>query len=407
MLGAGEKASCPRNGLARYAVRASPFSRFPRFCAPKEAPEKRLYIGGESSRGDGMAAPELTVAGLWGRHLAAERRRLAPATLKHRNRCVRALLDWCPVDDPRKITPAMAARYAAHRIEGALSPLTVASEMAALHAIFGWAVRKRLAKRNPFEGVRRSPARERKPPRVLSDDETARLLLAARGTVFHDVIYMFIRTGVSTQELAALRWEDVDFERRLVRIGGRPCEGEAQGKLVPRSIPMDERLAAVLARRPGGGSDAPEETGPEEDEGREEPEEEEHEEDEDVCRTTLEILDRFGETLEEARYRIDPRIARVRKGFRELARRQRMLDEGGALPGGPDGWERERKLRVMSWLPRSPLAPPATPARQEPRPPGCSPRTRLTFSRRCSAGRGGTTPRSAWPDVRRGPASAP
>ena len=128
------------------------------------------------------------------------------------------------------------------------------------------------------------------PLRFLTADELGRLLTRARGTIHHDVIFVLARTGARPAELAALRWEDVDFARGVMRLGGRhdaqqrhspprtpraPSMAKAfgsssslvslatlavdavplprrRGYLQPREIPMDAELAAVIARQPGG-----------------------------------------------------------------------------------------------------------------------------------------------------------
>jgi integrase len=46
-------------------------------------------------------------------------------------------------------------------------------------------------------------------------------------------------TGARASEIAALRWEDVDLRRRLIRIGDRTCE---------RLVPMPIFLADALER---------------------------------------------------------------------------------------------------------------------------------------------------------------
>ena len=61
-------------------------------------------------------------------------------------------------------------------------------------------------------------------PRFLTVGEVNLLLQSARGTVHRDIIYVLVRTGVRAAELAALRWEDVDFERRVIRVGGRQLQ---------------------------------------------------------------------------------------------------------------------------------------------------------------------------------------
>lgn len=92
---------------------------------------------------------------------------------------------------------------------------------------------------SPFRGVKqfRLPVRA---PRFLTTDEIKRLLLAAKKDR-QDALGMamcFLYTGMRVSELAALRWEDVDFKNGWIRVFGK---GQKE-----RHAPIHPKLKAFL-----------------------------------------------------------------------------------------------------------------------------------------------------------------
>ncbi len=89
-------------------------------------------------------------------------------------------------------------------------------------------------------------------PQFLTPGEVERLLRESRGTVHRDIIYFLVRTGARAAELAALRWEDVDLDKRVIRLGGRHDDDGRRPYLARRAIPIDDELARIISRQPGG-----------------------------------------------------------------------------------------------------------------------------------------------------------
>lgn len=54
--------------------------------------------------------------------------------------------------------------------------------------------------------------------RVLSEEEASDLVRAAQGTRDEALIVLALRTGMSQGKLAALRWEDLDGTRPVVKV---------------------------------------------------------------------------------------------------------------------------------------------------------------------------------------------
>ena len=98
-------------------------------------------------------------------------------------------------------------------------PAAANKTLKAIKTFFGWCVGRAVLDRSPAEGVP-VPAKEVARDRVLEDEELARVLLAAReiGTVYGGIIELLALTGQRREEVAQMRWEEVDFERRLWTI---------------------------------------------------------------------------------------------------------------------------------------------------------------------------------------------
>jgi integrase len=132
--------------------------------------------------------------------------------------------------------------------EGRLSARTINKYLALIHGILKRAQRVYGLSANAAAGVERQPARRSGDFDVLSAAEVEALVRAAGSpqdaAIFATAAYAGLRLG----ELRALRWRDVDFEKRLIhvrrsyvsRAEGAPKSGRV------RSVPMIDQVAVVL-----------------------------------------------------------------------------------------------------------------------------------------------------------------
>jgi integrase len=122
--------------------------------------------------------------------------------------------------------------YARNRVRSSLS------------AFLAWAVREGFIEANPVVGTGKAEengARER----VLTEAELAEVWAALRQSQFGDIVRLLILTGQRLQEVSALRWSEVDFERGLIAL---PPARTKNKRL--HELPLSAQARAILERQP-------------------------------------------------------------------------------------------------------------------------------------------------------------
>ena len=133
-----------------------------------------------------------------------------------------------------------------------LSRATIARRSAAARAFCAWAVRTGRLSVDPAVRLA-SPRRDRALPGVLAQSEATALLdiagvAADDGDPVHlrdrAALELLYATGVRVGELVALDVDDVDFERRTIRVLGKG----AKERVVPFGVPAARALQAWLTQ---------------------------------------------------------------------------------------------------------------------------------------------------------------
>jgi integrase len=161
---------------------------------------------------------------------------------------------------PRKGIDALDADdvsgyVAAMQAEG-LSPKTINNRLNFLHGLFNFAIRRGWAHANPVAAVERPRAGDTDPDiRFLDRDEIEALLAAVPGDQLGGIerpLYVTATMcGLRQGELLALRWLDVDWKARVIRVRRnytRGRFGKPKSRRSTRSVPMPRRVAAELRR---------------------------------------------------------------------------------------------------------------------------------------------------------------
>jgi integrase len=170
-----------------------------------------------------------------------------------------------PLDPPRgavaffgrmriaEIEPRDVKRYAAHHGNRGLSPASVRLELAPVRALFATAVEEGLIRSNPAAGLRfaqRVEAELEEGDRIksLTEDELRALLEKLPGD-WRLLIEFLAHTGLRIGEAVALRWSDVDFGRRRVKVRRRYYRGSfapPKSRYGRRDVPLSDGMARQL-----------------------------------------------------------------------------------------------------------------------------------------------------------------
>ena len=139
-----------------------------------------------------------------------------------------------------------------------LSTRTVSRRVAALRQLLGFLIAEGVRGDDPFARID-SPRRGRPLPSLLSEDEVARLLAAAkarpgiRGLRLHALMELLYASGLRVSELVSLPVGALAGDRNLISVRGKG----AKERLVPIGEPARAAVAAYLPHRrkfaPGGG----------------------------------------------------------------------------------------------------------------------------------------------------------
>ena len=154
-----------------------------------------------------------------------------------------------------KIEPRDVERYIAAKRK-TLAIKTIRNHVNTMHSIFEIAMRRGWCQRNPVKLAER-PVLRKTETRIqfLGPTELERLLAVsypddAWGTVEPTLYLTAAMTGLRQGELLGLRWRDVDFEAKRVRVVSPFVRGEfgdPKSAGSGRSVPMAERVAQELA----------------------------------------------------------------------------------------------------------------------------------------------------------------
>ncbi len=216
-----------------------------------------------SDREDGLVFDDegLTIEGYLGRWLKGSvRDTVRPSTYERNQSLVR--LHLAPALGQLKLkdlTPAHVRWLYREKLDAGLSGGTVHKMHVVLHKALAQAVRDGLIPRNASEAVK-VPQVRRKEITPLTTEETKRFIEAARGDRFEALYVLAVTTGMRQGELLALKWDDVDLERQILRVRrtltrlkGTYTMGEPKTPKSRRSVKLTtiatEALQAHLSRQ--------------------------------------------------------------------------------------------------------------------------------------------------------------
>ena len=163
-------------------------------------------------------------------------------------------IDAFDADDVGSFIAAMQAEE--------LSPKTINNRLNFLHGLFNFAVRRGWAHANPVAAVERPRSGDVDPDIRFLDREEIEALLAAvpddrLGAVERPLYVVATMCGLRQGELIALRWLDVDWKAKVIRVRRNYTRGQfgkPKSRRSTRSVPMPQRVAAQLRSLYGNSS---------------------------------------------------------------------------------------------------------------------------------------------------------
>lgn len=196
----------------------------------------------------------------WRLHLRAKNR--SPATIASYLRCGTNLADFLE----SKGMPTAVGTVTREHVEAfladlldRLSPATAAKHYRSLQQFWKWLEDDGEITRSPMERMT-PPAVPEQPVPILTDDELARLLAAAKGSGFEErrdtaILRVLIETGVRLGEISGLAVDDVLWETHDLRVLGKGRRERIApiGRLALASL---DRLLAVEGRVKTGPAEA-------------------------------------------------------------------------------------------------------------------------------------------------------
>jgi len=155
-----------------------------------------------------------------------------------------------------RITADHLAAYMAAKASEGLQTKTIGNHLNFAHGLFGFALKRGWIAANPVAAVDRPrPAGANPDIRYLDRGEVEALLRAVPddllGATDRALYLTATMTGLRQGELAALRWQDVDWVAGLVRVRRNYTRGRfgtPKTRRSSRAVPMADRVAAELER---------------------------------------------------------------------------------------------------------------------------------------------------------------
>ena len=101
------------------------------------------------------------------------------------------------------------------------APATANQVFSVVRAMFNWCIGRGLLEKSPCAGLSK-PTPEKSRDRVLTDEEIAAVLIAARhmGYPYGRIVELLLLTGQRREEVAGLRWSELDLPRAIWTLPG-------------------------------------------------------------------------------------------------------------------------------------------------------------------------------------------
>ena len=178
----------------------------------------------------------LTLEGLMVAYLRIAERTLAPKTLSYRKTVFRRFLQHAGNVQANLLTAGQVEDYLLTRPTNH----NFNKDRIEIHRLFSWAHRRQMVPANPVYLVEKLSV-DRAPKVIPTPESMAKMLLAAGPD--RPLLLVLFHTMARIDEILRLKWEDVNFQEKAVRLWTRKRRG---GNWEFDWLPMNEDLEVVL-----------------------------------------------------------------------------------------------------------------------------------------------------------------
>ena len=112
-----------------------------------------------------------------------------------------------------------------------------------LSSLFAWAISEGLFDANPVIGIDRRKEHPRK--RLIEPDELRAIWAALRDDAYGDIVKLLVLTAARREEIGALRWSEVDFDRGLITLPPERTKNHREHEIM-----LSAPATAILRARP-------------------------------------------------------------------------------------------------------------------------------------------------------------
>jgi len=171
----------------------------------------------------------------WYRNESAARE----STRREHERRVRLLVEFFGTYELDQIDRFLIEKYKRKRLEEGVKKTTVNRELTVLRSILARAKDFGMWEGN-LPKIEKFRNEEEEVVRFLSEEES-RKLIDACPEWFRPVVIFTLNTGLRAGEVFSLKWEDIDFQRKTIRIKARSSKTKKE-----RLVPMNSTVYSLL-----------------------------------------------------------------------------------------------------------------------------------------------------------------